>query len=158
MLSFSQTVPGISSTSWTSLTQSFLLSEHVSDVSEVNAWDNLLWILDWHTRQDIFPRHRIVGINRWYIWSVTHHIDKQLPQRLQENDGNRLWVMRCRVKFCFSNTASNVKSHLAFGPCPQVPHSIEHSSSSQLDHSFLWAQLCQRRWQVWHSVNQVDAL
>lgn len=35
--------------SQTSLTKSLLLREHIGDVSEVNARDNLLGILDWHT-------------------------------------------------------------------------------------------------------------
>lgn len=41
------------SVSWTSLTQGLLLCERIRDVSEVNAWDNLLGVLHWHTLKSI---------------------------------------------------------------------------------------------------------
>lgn len=85
------------------------------------------------------PCDHTPDINRAPTFPLTHHVNKQLPQRLQENNDNRLWVMTCRTrgrKWCFSNNAS---PHLALSSRPQVPHSIQDCGSGQVDHSFLWA-------------------
>ncbi len=64
-----------------------------------------------------FPCDPILDMNQTSTLLVTHHVDEQLPQRLQENDENR-WVMKYHV--CFSDNASSYS--------PTLPSVLAHRS------------------------------
>lgn len=96
-----------------------------------------------HMHDDAVPLRSNHGTNIQYMNfpALSYHVNEQLPQWLQGNDDNRLWVITYKGNGFYSKSCS-CHPDLPLGPRPQVPHGIQHCSSGQVDHSFLWAELC----------------